>query len=360
MRIRDLRITRFKMTRLDPAWRTASYASSGVDGFIIELIADDIIGIGATAAHPSSISAEKLDAQLNGPIRDVLVGADALGGNEIRRALAATNTHRRARVAADLALYDLVGKFAKLPCYALWGGAVRSELKVVRMVGIKPPMALVEAIRVLRDDGYNHFKIKIGTGLKEDLDRIRAVRESFGNDIWLSVDGNSAYTPAQAIELSHALHPYQLAFMEQPIDYNDIRGLARLTAASPIPVMADQCVKDAKSALAVCKAKAAHIVSIKATNLGSIDECWRVYEICREFDVRIHMGGSVTSALTDMAQAHLAATLPKVDEECEVGEFMAVSGDPISGAVIREGRIHLNNEPGWGVRIDPALMRDIS
>ena len=124
--------------------------------------------------------------------------------------------------------------------------------------------------------------------------------------------------------------------------------------------MADQCVKDAKSALAVCKAKAAHIVSIKATNLGSIDECWRVYEICREFDVRIHMGGSVTSALTDMAQAHLAATLPKVDEECEVGEFMAVSGDPISGAVIREGRIHLNNEPGWGVRIDPALMRDIS
>ncbi len=345
------------MTRLDPTWRTASYASSGVDGFIIELIADDVIGIGATAAHPSSISAEKMDAQLNGPIRNVLVGADALDGNEIRRALATTNTHRRARLAADLALYDLVGKFAKLPCHALWGGAVRSALKVVRMVGIKPPMALVAAIRGLRSDGYSHFKIKIGTGLKEDLERIRAVRESFGNDMWISVDGNSAYTLAQAIELSHALHPYRLAFMEQPIDYNDIQGLARLTAASPIPVMADQCVKDASSALAVCKAKAAHIVSIKATNLGSINECWRVYEICREFDVRIHIGGSVTSALTDMAQAHLAATLPEVDEECEVGEFMAVSGDPFTGVAIREGRIQLNHEPGWGVRLDPTLMR---
>jgi L-alanine-DL-glutamate epimerase-like enolase superfamily enzyme len=327
-----------------------------VDGFIVEIIADDAIGIGATAAHPRSLPAEEIEAQLNGPIREILIGAEALGGNDLRRALAATDTHRRVRIAADLALYDLVGKSANLPCYALWGGAVRSEFKVVRMVGIKPPDALVAAIRALRDDGYSHFKVKLGTGLKEDVDRIRAVRENFGSDIWLSVDGNSAYTVPEAIDLSHALGPYQLAFIEQPIDYNDVRGLAKLTAASPIPVMADQCVQDARSAFAVCKAKAAHIVSIKATSLGSIDECWRVYEICRQFKVRVHIGGSVTSALVDMAQAHLAATLPEVDEECEVGEFMAVRGDPIAGVAIREGRIQLSGEPGWGVRIDPGLL----
>jgi L-alanine-DL-glutamate epimerase-like enolase superfamily enzyme len=359
LKIDDLRIIRFEMQRLDPAWRTASYASSAVDGFIIELIADGVIGIGATAAHPSSVSAAQINAQLSGPIRAVFVGADALAGNEIRRALAMTNTHPRARVAADLALYDLVGKFAKLPCYALWGGAVRSELKVVRMVGIKPPTELVAAIRSLRDQGYSHFKIKIGTGVAEDVERIRAVRETFGNDIWLAVDGNSAYMPAQAIELSHALQAYQVALIEQPIHYKDTKGLAQLTAVSPIPVMADQCVKDANSALAVCQAKAAHVVSIKATNLGSIDECWRVYEICRAFGLRVHIGGSVTSALTDMAQAHLAATLPDIDEECEVGEFMAVRGDPITGAVIRNGRIQLNREAGWGVGIDLTLAREI-
>ncbi len=344
------------MARLDPTWRTASYASSGVDGFIIELIADDAIGIGATAAHPNSLPAEKLEAQLDGPIREIVIGADPLGGNKIRRALAATRTDRRARIAADLALYDLVAKLAKLPCYALWGGAVRSELKVVRMVGIKPPEELVAAIRSLRDDGCRHFKIKLGTGLQEDIARIRAVRETFGNDIWVSVDGNSAYTVPQAIELSHALHSYQVALLEQPVDYNDVQGLAKLTAASPIPIMADQCVKDARSAFAVCKAKAAHIVSIKATTLGSIDECWRVYEICRQFDVRVHIGGSVTSALADMAQGHLAATLPEIDEECEVGEFMAVRGDPITGVVIRDGRMRLNEEAGWGVRIDPTIL----
>lgn len=358
LKIHDLRINRFEMTRLDPGWRTASYASSAVEGCIVELIADGLIGIGATAAHPSSISAAQINAQLAGPIRDVCVGADALCGNEIRRALP-KNTHPRARMAADLALYDLVAKFANLPCYSLWGGVVRSELKVVRMVGIKPAAELVAAIRCLRDEGYCHFKIKIGTGVAEDVERIRAVRESFGADIWLAVDGNSAYLPTEAIELSQALHAYQVALIEQPVHYKDIKGLAQLTAASPIPVMADQCVKDAKSALAVCNAKAAHVVSIKATSLGSIDECWRVYEICRAFGVRVHVGGSVTSALTDMAQAHLAATLPDIDEECEVGEFMAVRGDPITGAVIRNGRIQLNHEPGWGVGLDPALVKEM-
>jgi len=64
----------------------------------------------------------------------------------------------------------------------------------------------------------------------------------------------------------------------------------------------------------------------------------------------------VTSALVDIAQAHLAATLPDVDEECEVGEFMAVRGDPITGVAIQEGRIRLNDEAGWGIRIDHTLL----
>ena len=358
LKIHDLRITQFVMTRLDPTWRTASYAASTVDGFVIELLADGLVGMGATATHPSSISAAQLHAQLTGPIRNVVIGADALCGNEIRRALATTKTHPRARVAADLALYDLVAKFANLPCYALWGGAVRPELKVVRMVGIKPVDDLVAAIGSLRDEGYSHFKIKIGTGVTEDVERIRAVRESFGADLWLAVDGNSAYMPTDAIELSRALDPYGVALLEQPVHYKDIKGLAQVTASSPIPVMADQCVHDAKSALALCNAKAAHVVSIKATSLGSINECWRVYEICRAFVIRVHVGGSVTSALTDVAQAHLAATLPEIEEECEVGEFMAVRGDPVTGAVIRDGRIHLNHEPGWSLRLDPTLINE--
>ena len=94
---------------------------------------------------------------------------------------------------------------------------------------------------------------------------------------------------------------------------------------------------------------AAHIVSIKGTSLGSLDECRRVYEICRAFGVRIHFGGSVASAIADLAQAQLAASLPGVDKECEVGEFMAVKGEPVSGVSIHHGELEVGSQPGWGL-----------
>ena len=55
-----------------------------------------------------------------------------------------------------------------------------------------------------------------------------------------------------------------------------------------------------------------------------------------------------------------ARHIAPIDEECEVGEFMAVRGDPITGAVIRNGRIQLNDEPGWGMGLDPALAKKMA
>ena len=131
MKITDVRITRVHMPRVDAGWKTASYAANAVEGFILEIDADGVTGIGATAGHPNSMPAEKLDAQLNGPVRAALLGADALSGNAVRETIRRVNVHARASIAADLALYDLAGKLADLPCHALWGGAIRPNVKIV-------------------------------------------------------------------------------------------------------------------------------------------------------------------------------------------------------------------------------------
>ena len=353
MKITEVRIRRFKMERLDPTWKTATYAASTVEGFLLGIVAHGMMGIGGTAAHPSAVRTDVLESQLNGPVRHALEGADPTLGNLIRQQLSVSNIHPRACVAADLALYDLVGKVAGLPCHALWGGALRSKVKVVRMVGIKPVAQLQSAVEDLVNQGYRHFKVKIGTGLAEDAERIRKLRDTFGNDVWLAVDGNGAYTPEQAIALSRALEPYNVSLIEQPTDYRDVPGLAKVTSASKIPIMADQCVRDVESALAVCRLRAAHVVSIKATSIGSLHACRRVYEVCRSFGMRVHFGGSVTSAIVDIAQTQLAASLEGVDQECEVGEFMAVRGEPVAGVHIQDGEIEIARAPGWGISLDP-------
>jgi L-alanine-DL-glutamate epimerase-like enolase superfamily enzyme len=351
VKITDVRITRRKMPRVDPAWRTASYADNSVTSFILEIDADGLTGIGGTAGHPRSMPADTLEAQLSGPVKTALLGADALRGNAIRAAIRQANLDARALIAADLALYDLIGKAAKLPCHALWGGASRASVLIDRMVGIKAPDDLVAHVGQLLEQGITHMKVKVGTGVNEDVERVRALRRAFAERITIGIDGNGAYTPDEAIDLSHALAPYNVHLIEQPINYRDLDGLARVTAASPIPIMADQCVEDAKTALAVCQRKAAHVISVKLSKMGSIDECRRVFDICAGFGVRVHLGGSAGPAVVDIAAAHLAATCSMVDEDCEVGEFQALSDEPTVGAVVKNGFVEIGNAPGWGLSL---------
>jgi L-alanine-DL-glutamate epimerase-like enolase superfamily enzyme len=338
--IKTMRVKRFNLPRVDPTWRTSIYAGSAVEGFVVEIAADGAVGIGGSAAHPLVISGDEVEAQLNGPVREVLIGADVYDGSAIRQALKAAKVHSRASIAVDLALYDLLGKVANLPGYVLLGGKHRPRVTVVRMVGVKAPSELKQTVGDLVAQGLKHFKVKIGTGVDEDVDRIRALREEFGDRIWIGVDGNGAYAADAAVELSKALEPYRVGLIEQPVKDEDVEGLTKVTAASSIPIMADQCVEDVASALALCQKRAAHVVSIKATKMGSLDECRRVTEVCHAFGIHVHFGGSAAPAVVDVAAAHLAASLPAIDEECEVGEFQALQGDPFRGAVIRDGGSH--------------------
>lgn len=350
LKIDSVRVIHKVLPRVDPNWRTSTYARGSVDGFYLEIKAGDLTGVAASAAHPSRISPEQMGAELRGPVHDALLGASLADANRIRQALRG-KVEERVSLVADLALWDLTGKLAGLPCYELWGGAIRESLAVIRMVGVKTPDALVENVQGLVDQGYTHFKVKIGTGIEEDLERVRALRSTFGDRIWIGVDGNGAYSSDDAIALSRALEPYDIRLIEQPVADGDIEALAHVTAASPIPIMADQVVENVADALAVCQRRAAHVVSIKATKMGTLDECRRVVEVCQAFGVHVHVGGSAGPSGPDAGQLQLAATLPWIDEEAELGESLAVAEDLTSGLIIREGRAYLNTAPGLGITL---------
>src|SRR5579871_770138 len=163
MEIEDVRVLRATMPRVDPHWRTASYAANVVEGVTVELQAGGAVGTGAAVARPNGIPVEVLERELNGPVRELLVGNDALARTQIHQTLVAGPIQRAVVTAVDIALHDLLGKVTNLPCCALWGGAVRPAVQVVRMVGIKPPGELVDAVADLCSEGFTHFKVKLGT-----------------------------------------------------------------------------------------------------------------------------------------------------------------------------------------------------
>src|SRR3954465_812664 len=105
------------MPRLDPTWRTASYAAAVVNSCILEIDAEGTSGVGGLAARPpgKGAQAEELTEQIAGPVRQLLVGADAWERRDLLERLKAAQTHRSIISAVDMALYDLLGKSAGLP-----------------------------------------------------------------------------------------------------------------------------------------------------------------------------------------------------------------------------------------------------
>jgi L-alanine-DL-glutamate epimerase-like enolase superfamily enzyme len=88
--------------------------------------------------------------------------------------------------------------------------------------------------------GYKQIKLKVGvdggSNLREDVARIRAVRDAIGPNIELMVDANNAFTAATAIQLAERLEELDIMFFEEPVFADDIPGLSRFRSMSRIPV----------------------------------------------------------------------------------------------------------------------------
>ncbi len=370
MRIESVRIRRMDLRRTDPGWKTSLYADSVLAGFVLEIEAEGATGLGATSGMPLQITDDALDAQLRTLVAPTLQGADPLRRTATLDALRADGVHRRALIAADLALHDLLGRLAGRPCHALWGGSVRAaadgeagvagvaSIEIVRMIGLKTPEALAEEAASLVSQGIRHLKVKLSGQPKADADRLAALRDRVGSrrdgGPTLAVDANGAFDLDGAQAMLPALIAYDVAIFEQPLPPRDLDGLRAFTRLSPVPVMADQGVTDVATALAVCRHEAARMVAVKLTKMGTVDECRRVAELCQAFGVEAHLGGSAAPAAVDVAGAHLVLASGAFNPVAEVGEFEAVSGDLFRGARIEAGRLRVTDESGFGLTLAGA------
>lgn len=156
-----------------------------------------------------------------------------------------------------------------LPLNAMLGRAV-NQLETTQTVGLEGRDETIRQANALRKEGVTRIKFKIGGKPRDDVERIRAVRESLGNDFQITIDANQGYSVRQAIYTLKELDRYEVDFCEQPVHYRDLEGLAEVRRNSPIPIMADESVHSPRDALEVAKRGAADMINIKLMKSGGI------------------------------------------------------------------------------------------
>lgn len=90
--------------------------------------------------------------------------------------------------------------------------------------------------------GFRCIKIKIGAiDFNRELQLIRHIRSTFSrNDVELRVDANGGFTPEEALSRMEALVKYDIHSIEQPIKQHQWTEMARLCAATPLPIGLDE------------------------------------------------------------------------------------------------------------------------
>ncbi|MGI9138839.1 MAG: mandelate racemase/muconate lactonizing enzyme family protein, partial [Sediminibacterium sp.] len=121
-----------------------------------------------------------------------------------------------AKSAFDMALYDIAAKAVNKPLYAYLGGQQRiieSDLTI----GIDSPQKMAEQAIDFVNKGVNIIKVKLGKHPKEDVERIKTIRDAIGDGIVLRIDANQGWSKDDALQVLTQLSKYNIEFCEQPM-----------------------------------------------------------------------------------------------------------------------------------------------
>jgi mandelate racemase len=162
--------------------------------------------------------------------------------NAARKSLHFVGYEGLAMIAAsglDMASWDALAKAANLPLCALLGGSV-GPVKSYNSNGLwlKDPEAVAAEALELRDEGgFTGLKLRLGRDrVRDDLRTIEAVRKTVGDDMELMVDFNQGLDFAEALQRCRMIDDLGLAWIEEPIVYDNLDGYIRLAAELRTPL----------------------------------------------------------------------------------------------------------------------------
>jgi L-alanine-DL-glutamate epimerase-like enolase superfamily enzyme len=343
------------------AWKTARYTKGDIEATVVGITdTDGIVGYGympsMSIVGESPLSSESLIQALLVP---VMKGRSFVGIQPVLREVEQVlGGNFQTKFAIEEALWDLFAKRLQTPLVNLIGGACRLEVPVMRMLGLKPPQETAAEAKALVDRGYRHVKVKIGVDEKRDLETVRRVRDTIGEDVFLSADANQAYAPMEAVRVLRQLENANLGLVEQPVRRDDVRGMAFVRQNVSVPIMADEGIETATDALRHIEAGAMDAVSIKLWKMGGLYRGRDIASVCHAGNVRVHVGSTAGSQLLEAIQLHFCASLPNLFGGAEISEFESLTDDPASGLVVQNGALRVPSVPGLGVMIDHNKLRE--
>jgi len=322
---------------------------------VVEIETDSgLVGFGEAAPMPI-VTGDFQEATLQGILqflRPLLLGKDPRQISMISSLMdKVLKGNPAAKVAVEMALFDLLGKIYRMPLYILWGGNANS-FESDYTISIDEPDIMAEKVEPLLEKGYTALKVKVGQDGKEDVKRIAAVSRAVNGRALIRIDANQGWGIKEAVAAIQEMEKFDVELVEEPILKGNLDGMAFIRDRVKVPIMADETVFSPKDALEVIKAGAADLINIKLMKAGGLLAARKIDAIASTAGLECMVGCMIESRLSVTAAAHLVASSPNITRaDLDAPGFLR--SDPIIGGIeIKGGLCTLPEKPGLGIELN--------
>jgi muconate cycloisomerase len=288
----------------------------------------------------------------------LLIGEDAWMRPALRHKLErALFGNTGAHSAIEVALLDLAGRSSGLPLVDLIGGPMRRAVPPMWLLGNPTPEQDIAEAHAKRAQGFGFFKLKIGTKpVETEIAATLALREALGNEMPLCADANCGLGLDAAQRYVEGTRSADLMFVEQPLAYDDLAGLARLTRLAPMPIGADEGIHSLAD-IEAHKSCGAGGVSLKLIKLGGVSTALAAAELCQRLGLAVNVAAKIAeSSIASAAAIHLACAAPAVDWGVSLTHFYLAEDIVKRPLAIGNAAVALPTGPGLGVAVDETAV----
>ncbi len=243
----------------------------------------------------------------------------------------------------DMAAWDALAKAAGMPLCVLLGGTV-APVKAYNSNGLwlkEPEAVAAEAVQLRDEGGFSGLKLRLGRERAEDdLATIAAVRGAVGADMELMVDFNQGLNLDEALRRCHMIDDLGLAWIEEPIVYDNLDGCARLAAELKTPIQIGENFYGPRDLYTALQKKACDLVMPDFMRIGGVTGWLKAEAIA----------GAAGIPMSTHLYPEVAAQVMRVTETAHWLEWQDWA-DPILETPydIRDGLFHIPDRPGLGL-----------
>lgn len=288
----------------------------------------------------------------------------------------------------DMALWDIKGKLAHLPCYELWGGRSRPAAAVYRHADGREIDEIGDRVEAWREAGYRYIRCQWGgyggvsggtgstpaflnpavraptgvpSGAYFDPDDYRrriprlfeAMRVRFGHTVELLHDVHERLAPPDAVKLAAALNPYDLFFLEDLLSPEQSAWFRLARQHSTVPLAMGELFTHPLEWTPLITERLIDFVRVHLSQIGGVTPALKLAHLADAFGVRTawHGPGDV-SPVGHAANVHLDVHLPNFGIQ-EWAGWSDRSRAVFPGCPeVVDGYVYPNDRPGWGIDLD--------